>query len=57
VSALVAEVDTHTRQLLAQAGFQRTELAFPLYVLAAAPTPVTGLGRLSYLDSDLAYRF
>ena len=57
LSAVVAEGDGPGQQLFEGAGFRRTPLAFPLYVLGTAAAPVTRLGRLSYLDSDLAYRF
>lgn len=58
LSAVVAETDGQTQALLADAGFRRSDLVFPLYVLAGSTgTAVEGLGYQCYLDSDLAYRF
>jgi hypothetical protein len=58
LSAIVGETDGQTQALLADAGFRRSDLVFPLYVLAGSTgTAVEGLGYQCYLDSDLAYRF
>ena len=58
VSVLLASADTLGQSLFSSAGFRRSRLAVPLYVLGSRVNPgPEGLRRLSYLDSDLAYRF
>ena len=58
LSVLIAAADVDGQELFHSAGFRRGRLAVPLYVLGSRRGPgPEGLTRLSYLDSDLAYRF
>ena len=58
LSVLIAARDDAGQELFQTAGFRRSKLGVPLYVLGSRRGPgPEGLTRLSYLDSDLAYRF
>ena len=58
LSVLIASADTRGQALFKSAGFRRSGPGVPLYVLGSRANPgPEGLRRLSYLDSDLAYRF
>jgi len=58
VATIVGRRETETLQVLGAAGFRRTDRALPFYVLTTeSPAPITGCGRMGFLDSDLGYRF
>lgn len=58
VSAIVSRLDTEVQAALRARGFLPLGRRRPLYVCAGQdPNPVPELSGLSYLDSDLAYRF
>jgi hypothetical protein len=58
VSAIVSRLDTGVQAALRARGFLPLGRRRPLYVCAGQdPSPVPELSGLSYLDSDLAYRF
>jgi hypothetical protein len=58
VSAIVSRLDTEVQAALRARGFLPLGRRRPLYVCAGQDdNPVPELSGLSYLDSDLAYRF
>jgi hypothetical protein len=58
VSAIVSRLDTEVQAALRARGFIPLGRRRPLYVCAGQDEkPVLELSGLSYLDSDLAYRF
>jgi hypothetical protein len=58
ISTIVSRLDLDAQRILRSAGFIALGPRRPLYVCAGRDTdPVRELGGLSYLDTDLAYRF
>ncbi len=57
VNTLVSRVDKAIISSLAHAGFRRLDFEYPLYNLTSASSQINTVARLSYLDSDIYYRF
>ncbi len=58
ISVLLSRLQTDTIQLLRAKGFIAAKRRLPLYLISRDPKPQEGeLGALSFLDTDLAYRF